>query len=52
MVWRAIVDGIQVLHQGLIHKIWSGETTRIWVSSWLARDSMLQSLHLMKENPL
>jgi hypothetical protein len=51
-VWRGIVDGIQVLCQGLIRRIGLGATTRIWGSPWLPRDSLLQPLHPMKENPL
>jgi hypothetical protein len=40
-VWRSVVDSIQVLHQGLICRIGSGETTRIWDTQWLPRDGLL-----------
>ena len=43
-VWSAIVDGIQVLQQGLIRRIGSGESTKIWESPWLPRDGMLLPL--------
>jgi len=50
-VWRAIVDGIQVLQQGLIRRIGSGESTKNWESPWLPRDGMLLSLRPTKDNP-
>jgi hypothetical protein len=50
-VWRAIVDDIQVLQQGLIRRIGSGESTKIWESPWLPRDGMLLSLRPTKDNP-
>ena len=50
-VWRAIVDGIQVLQQGLIRRIGSGESTKNWESPWLPRDSMLLPLRPTKDNP-
>jgi hypothetical protein len=50
-VWRAIIDGIQVLQQGLIRRIGSGESTKIWESPWLPRDGMLLLLRPTKDNP-
>ena len=40
-VWRAIMDGREVLSQGIIRRIGTGETTEIWVSNWLPRDGLL-----------
>ena len=50
-VWRAIVDGIQVLQQGFIRRIGSGESTKTWESPWLPRDGMLLPLRPTKDNP-
>ena len=37
-VWRAIVDGRDVLQQGLIQRIGTGEETEVWSSNWIPRD--------------
>ena len=41
-VWRAIVEGRDVLKQGIIRRIGNGETTDIWVDTWLPRDEMMR----------
>ena len=38
IVWRAIVDGRDVLQQGLIRRIGTGEETEVWSSNWIPRD--------------
>jgi len=43
-VWRAIVEGKEVLTQGLIRRIGTGETTNIWGMNWLPRDGQLRPL--------
>ena len=40
-VWRAIVDDVQILRQGLIRRIGSGTLTRIWDMSWIPRDGLM-----------
>ena len=40
-IWRSLLDGREVLQQGLIRRIGSGETTSIWISmDWLPTDDM------------
>ena len=38
-IWRAILDGKEVLLQGIIRRIGNGETTRIWDHNWIPGDS-------------
>jgi hypothetical protein len=40
-IWRAILDGREVLEQGLIHRIGTGETTNIWDMNWIPREGRL-----------
>lgn len=44
-VWRAVHAGLSMLKQGLIRRIGDGETTSVWVHSWLPRDNMLCTLY-------
>jgi len=41
-VWRAIIEGKEVLAQGIIRRIGTGETTNIWSMNWLPRDGQLR----------
>jgi hypothetical protein len=41
-IWRSILDGREVLQQGLIRRIGIGETTDIWNMNWLPRDGSLR----------
>jgi ribonuclease HI len=50
-VWRAIVEGKEVLKQGLISRIGNGLNTNIWNSNWIPRDGMLRPLVCSKEDP-
>ena len=43
-VWRAIVDGVQILRLGLIRRIESGTSTRIWDMSWIPRDGLMRPM--------
>jgi hypothetical protein len=43
-VWRGIHEGLQVLKQGLIRRIGTGEETDPWNDQWLPRDGMLRAL--------
>ena len=42
-VWRAIMDGKDVLQQGIIRRIGTGERTNIWEMNWLPRDGFAQA---------
>jgi len=41
-VWHAIIEGKEVLAQGIIRRIGTGETTNIWSMNWLPRDGQLR----------
>jgi hypothetical protein len=41
-IWRAILDGREVLQQGLIKRIGTGEETNIWDTNWVPRDGFLR----------
>ena len=43
-IWRAIVDGEDVLCQGLIRRIGTGEATDIWAMNWIPRDGLMRSI--------
>jgi hypothetical protein len=39
-IWHSLLNGREVLQQGLIRRIGSSETTSIWSMDWLPTDSM------------
>lgn len=41
-VWRSIIEGMDVLCQGLIRRIGNGPSTRIWTDQWIPRDDFLR----------
>ena len=43
-VWRAIVEGRDVLVQGLIRRIGDGTSTEIWNHNWLPRESSMRPI--------
>jgi hypothetical protein len=50
-VWRAIVDGKDVLTQGIIRRIGSGATTNIWNRNWLPRKGIMKPLCCTSDHP-
>ena len=51
-IWRAILDGREVLERGLIRRIiGTGESTYIWNMNWLPRENMLRPFRTYKANP-
>jgi ABC-type glycerol-3-phosphate transport system substrate-binding protein len=50
-VLRAVHKGIQVLKQGLVRRIGTGEDTDLWNDQWLPRDGMLRPLACLKSEP-
>jgi hypothetical protein len=50
-IWRSILDGRNILSQGLIKRIGDGRSTRIWSDSWLPRDYQLKPIAPIKEDP-
>jgi hypothetical protein len=51
-VWRAIVDGKEVLRQGLIHRIGTGEATNIWTMNWIPRDGLMRYVARLQGNDM
>ena len=50
-IWRAIIEGRDVLKQGLIRRIGNGTTTNIWNDNWIPQDEMLRSYGSRVPNP-
>lgn len=49
-VWHAMVDGVHVLRQGLIRRIGSEESTRIWNMPWIPRDGLMLPIRNTSSN--
>jgi hypothetical protein len=47
-VWRAIVEGLKVLKQGLVRRIGTSEHTDPWNDQWIPRDGMLRPIACIK----
>ena len=43
-IWRAVLDGRDMLRLGIIRRIGNGQTTRIWSHSWLPRQGMMRPI--------
>ena len=41
-IWRAILDGREILKQGIIKRIGNGQSTDIWTDNWLPKESSLR----------
>jgi hypothetical protein len=50
-VWRAILEGREVLRQGLIRRIGTGQHTNAWDDNWLPRDLNLRPIACPKRDP-
>jgi hypothetical protein len=50
-IWRSIVDGWDVLKQGLIRRIGTGETTNIWSIDWLPTARLRRPIRCNTANP-
>ena len=42
LIWRAILDGRDVIAQGIIKRIGTGENTNMWTHNWLPRSGMMR----------
>ena len=49
-IWRAIDDGKDVLCQGLIRRIGTGEATDIWAMNWIPRDGLMRPISRLQGN--
>ena len=50
-IWRAILDGRDIMVQGLVRRIGNGETTDIWHDNWLPRKHMKRPLTSLVQHP-
>ena len=50
-IWREIIEGHDVLCQGLIRRTWNGSSTNIWNRNWLPRDELMRPLLSLIPNP-
>ena len=50
-IWRAILDGKEILAQGIIRRIGDGESTDIWLYNWIPRDSFKRPITSLVPNP-
>lgn len=50
-VWRAILEGRDVMYQGLIRRIGDGSTTRIWEDNWIPRNTTMRPIACLSANP-
>jgi hypothetical protein len=50
-IWRALVEGREVLTQGLIRRIGDGTSTRIWTQNWLPPDQSMRPIAWLEADP-
>jgi hypothetical protein len=50
-IWRAILDGRDVVAQGIIKRIGTGESTNIWKQNWLPRSGMMRPIASLVAHP-
>ena len=50
-IWQAVMEGKDVLSQGIIRRIGTCESIEIWNMNWLPRDGLLRPMARSKPNP-
>jgi hypothetical protein len=50
-VWRALLEGRDVMRQGIIKRIGTAENTNVWNENWLPRDFMMRLVSCIKRDP-
>lgn len=50
-VWRAILDGRDILRQGIIRRIGNGASTNIWTHNWIPRSGLMRLITSRIANP-
>lgn len=51
-IWRSILEGRDVLKQGVIRIIGNGQTTNIWNDNWIPRDSTMRPVVQSPQGPV
>lgn len=50
-IWRAILDGRDIMKQGVIRRIGTGEDTLIWEHNWIPRQDILRPIASLVADP-
>ena len=50
-IWQAILDGRDILAQGIIRRIGDGETTMIWEKNWIPREGVKRPITSLIPDP-
>ena len=50
-IWRAVIDGRDVMAQGIIRRIGDGESTHIWRHNWIPRSSFKRPIASLVQDP-
>lgn len=50
-IWRAMLDGRDILAQGVIRRIGDGTSTSIWTHNWIPRDNFKWPITSLVPNP-
>ena len=50
-IWRAILDGRDILAQWIIRRIGNGEETDVWVQNWIPRENFKRPVTSLVPNP-
>lgn len=51
-IWRAILEGVEVLKLGLIKRIGNDNTTDVWMDNWIPRKEMMRPFGSKLPNPM
>ena len=50
-IWRAIIEGRDVMKQGIIRRIGNGQTTDIWMDIWIPKEHTPRPITSLMQNP-
>ena len=50
-IWRAILDGRDILAHGIIRRIGDGKSTGIWTHNWIPRESFKRPITFLVPLP-
>ena len=50
-IWRAVLDGRDIMVQGLVRGIGDGESTKIWEDNWLPRSHARRPIACLIDDP-